>query len=70
MEHWSKLLADTTWTGGWTMERAELVTGTNLAYSIGAYHLHTTTADRSGPYFAVWQKQSNGRWLVIIDSSR
>lgn len=55
---------------GWTMERAELVPGTTLAYTIGTWRRHTAAADSSGPYFAVWQKQADGRWLVLIDTGR
>ena len=69
-EYWSKAYADTSFYGGWTMERAELVPGTTLAYTIGTFHVHTAAAERSGPYVAVWQKQADGRWLVLIDTGR
>ena len=67
---WSKAYADTSFRLGWVMERAELVPGTTLAYTIGKWRIHTTAADTSGPYVAVWQKQADGRWLVLIDTAR
>jgi len=68
--HWAQFFADTGGRLGWTMERAGVVPGASLGYTIGTYRGHYGTTDASGPYFAVWQRQEDGRWLVLIDTAR
>src|SRR5439155_22628861 len=67
---WSKVFADTSFRLVWTMDRAESLPGTGLAYTIGAYRQHMMEGDSKGAYFAVWQKQPDGRWLVLLDTGR
>ena len=69
-EAWTQVYADTAFRLEWTMERAEIVPGTALGYTIGRWHQHTAASDSTGPYVAVWQKRPDGRWLVLIDTAR
>ncbi len=67
---WAQSFADTSLRLSWTMDRAEVLTGTAVAYTIGTWRQHTMAGDTTGPYFAVWQKQPDGRWLVLVDTAR
>jgi len=69
-EMWAQSYADTTYRTDWAMERAEIVPGTLLGYTIGRWRQHSATSDATGTYVAVWQKQQDGRWLVLLDTGR
>lgn len=68
--YWTQFYADTAGRLGWTMQRAEVVQGESIGYTSGTYRGHYGTTDASGPYVAVWQRQDDGRWLVLIDTAR
>ena len=68
--HWTSFFADSAARLSWTMERAEVVTGTALGFTIGTYRGHAGSTDVAGPYFAVWQRQTDDRWLVLIDTAK
>jgi ketosteroid isomerase-like protein len=67
---WIKQYTDSTYRLSWTLGRAELVPGTEIGYTIGTWREQKGARDSSGPYVAVWQRQPDGRWLVIIDTAR
>jgi metal-dependent amidase/aminoacylase/carboxypeptidase family protein len=49
---------------------AEIVPGTSIGYTIVRWSQHEAGVDGSRPYLAVWQKQPDGKWLVLIDTAR
>ena len=67
---WTQAYADSSFRLGWTMDRAAPLPATALAYTIGTWRQHTAAVDSTGSYFAVWQKQPDGRWLVLLDTAR
>lgn len=67
---WVAEYRDTLYRLTWVNSRAELMAGTYLAYTIGTWRLTAKGGERQGTYFAVWQRQSDGRWLVLIDTAR
>ena len=67
---WVGAYKDSTYRLSWTLSRTELVSGTDLGYTIGAWRLSRAAGERTGTYFAVWQKQADGRWIVLLDTAR
>lgn len=67
---WTQAYADASYLLSWKTTRIEPMAGTDLAYALGVWTLQQTSGTRTGTYFAVWQRQPDGRWLVLIDAAR
>jgi ketosteroid isomerase-like protein len=70
-EFWTRIFADPTYHLKWRAARVEVLACGDLAYSTGLWEdTHTEAGavkSRSGTYFAIWQKQPDGNWRVLID---
>jgi ketosteroid isomerase-like protein len=62
---WAKLFADASYTFTWKTERVVVAKSGSIAYSSGTW----AEGPDHGPYLAVWQKQQNGQWEVLIDAA-
>jgi ketosteroid isomerase-like protein len=55
----------------WKADRVEVAGSGDLAYSFGQWEQTTTVNGQPrtshGIYVAVWRKQADGRWKVIVD---
>jgi ketosteroid isomerase-like protein len=62
---WTKLFADPGFSLTWKSESIVVTESQTMAYSTGTWHIGPAT----GPYLAVWRKQPDGKWKVLIDSA-
>ena len=62
---WAKLFADPSFVFTWKTERVVITKSGSIAYSSGTW----AEGPDHGPYLAVWQKQENGQWKVLIDAA-
>lgn len=69
---WSQLLGSPGFTVNWKTGKVEVSTAGDLAYQLGTYEI-TVTGPKSKPltdrgkYVAVWKKQADGQWKVVLD---
>src|SRR2546430_2159383 len=68
---WTKLLSSPGYHLSWKADRVEVAASGDLAYSFGQWE-QTTVVDGKpttsrGIYVAVWRKQENGTWKVLVD---
>jgi ketosteroid isomerase-like protein len=64
--NWATLFARPDFALSWKAERVVLIGSGDIAYSIGTW---SNGPNQNGPYLAVWRKQSDGRWKVLIDAA-
>jgi len=64
--NWAKLFARPNFALTWKAERVVITESGSIAYSSGTW---SDGPNRNGPYLAVWRKQANGQWKVIIDAA-
>jgi ketosteroid isomerase-like protein len=64
--NWAKLFAQPDFALTWKPERVLVTESGSIAYSSGTW---SNGPNRNGPYLAVWRKQANGQWKVIIDAA-
>ena len=62
---WEKMFAQPGFALTWTVARVVVTESGTMAYSTGTFKIG---ADQ-GPYLAVWRKQPNGQWKVLIDAA-
>lgn len=67
---WTRAYADTSYMLTWVNGRAEVMAGTDLGYTIGMWTLVRSRGSQTGTYFAVWRRESNGTWKVLLDTAR
>jgi ketosteroid isomerase-like protein len=67
---WTRAYADTSYLLTWVNERAELMAGTDLGFTIGKWTLVRARGTQMGTYFAVWRREPDGTWKVLIDTAR
>lgn len=67
---WTAAFADSTFRLDWVNQGGDVIGGTTSGYTIGRWRQRTATTDSTGPYVAVWQKQADGKWLVLLDTAR
>ena len=65
-ENWARLFARPNFALSWKAERVMLIESGDMAYSTGTW---SNGSNQNGPYLAVWRKQSDGRWKVLIDAA-
>jgi len=51
----------------WKAERIVITESETMAYSSGTWRM--AGPDATGPYLAVWRKQPDGQWKVLIDAA-
>jgi ketosteroid isomerase-like protein len=69
-QYWETAYKDSLYRLSWVNSRAELMSGTDLAYTLGRWRLVQKAGEQTGTYFAVWRRQPDGSWLVLIDTAR
>jgi len=62
---WEKMFAQPGFALTWTVARVVVTESGTMAYSTGTWKSGTD----QGPYLAVWRKQPDGRWKVLIDAA-
>lgn len=62
---WKRLFAEPDFALTWKTEHVAVTESGSLAYSSGTWK----NGNQHGPFIAVWQKQPDGKWKVIIDSA-
>jgi uncharacterized protein (TIGR02246 family) len=68
---WTKFFTSPGYHLSWKADRVEVATSGDLAYSFGQWD-QTTVVDAHvrtsrGIYVAVWRKQPDGAWKVVVD---
>ncbi len=72
LEMMTAVFADTAFSLDWEPEEAHLSGSADLGYTIGRYRAETAGTDgpgavSTGSYVTIWEKQPDGRWLVVLD---
>ena len=62
---WSKLFSRPNFSLAWKTEHVMVTKTGTIAYTSGTWSSDGDT----GPYLAVWQKQNDGKWKVVIDAA-
>ena len=62
---WADAFAEPGFNLKWKVEKVVVAKNGNIAYSSGTWD----DGKQHGPYLAVWQKQPDGQWKLIIDSA-
>ena len=62
---WTQLFSDPGFSLAWEIEKIVVTESKTIAYSSGTWRIGTS----SGPYLAVWRKQPDGTWKVLIDAA-
>ena len=62
---WADAFANPGFELTWKVEKVVVAKNGNIAYSSGTWD----DGKQHGPYLAVWQKQPDGQWKLIIDSA-
>lgn len=65
VEHWSRFFKEPTAPFAWEPEIVEVGGQATLGYTEGPVRSGTTVVAR---FFSTWQRQSDGRWLVVFDN--
>jgi ketosteroid isomerase-like protein len=66
-KNWEKLFAQPDFSLVWKVENVVVTESGTIAYSTGSWH--TADPKVSGPYLAVWRKQPDGQWKVLVDAA-
>ena len=67
---WAEAFKDPKYKLHWELESAGIIEGSELGYTIGKWYQQSADGTSTGVYVAVWQKQPDARWLVLIDTAR
>jgi ketosteroid isomerase-like protein len=62
---WTQLFADPGFALTWKVDKVVITESQTIGYSSGTWNIGTS----SGPYFAVWRKQPDGKWKVLMDAA-
>jgi ketosteroid isomerase-like protein len=66
-EHWTKLFARPDFALTWKADRVVVTESATVAYSAGTWSM--PGSNENGPYLAVWRKQTDGQWKVLVDAA-
>jgi ketosteroid isomerase-like protein len=64
---WAELFAQPGFVLTWKTDEVVVTESGTIAYSSGSWRMASPSA--TGPYLAVWRKQPNGQWKVLIDAA-
>ncbi len=64
-ENWKAAFTQPGFALSWQVEKVLVLKEGTLAYSSGTWKM----AGERGPYLAVWRKQADGSWKVLIDAA-
>ncbi len=62
---WTRIFAEPDFALSWKAEHVVVSEPASLAYSSGTWK----NGKQHGPYLAIWQKQRDGQWKILIDSA-
>jgi ketosteroid isomerase-like protein len=62
---WTSFFAQPGFTISGKADKVAIIKSGTIAYSTGTWYM----PKGSGPYIAVWRKQPNGHWKVLIDAA-
>jgi ketosteroid isomerase-like protein len=65
--NWAKLFAQPDFLLTWKMDTVVVTESGTIAYSSGSWRM--AGPNETGPYLAVWRKQPDGQWKVLIDAA-
>jgi ketosteroid isomerase-like protein len=65
--NWAKLFAQPGADLTWKADKVLITESGTIAYSTGSWRMPGRNA--SGPYIAVWRKQPDGQWKVLVDAA-
>ena len=66
-ENWLKLFARPDFALTWKSDKVAVSESATVAYSTGTWSM--SGPSENGPYLAVWRKQADGQWKVLIDAA-
>ena len=66
--NWARMFALPDFALTWKVDKIVITESGTIAYSTGSWRMPGPT-DRTGPYLAVWRKQPDGQWKVLIDAA-
>jgi ketosteroid isomerase-like protein len=66
-EMWTKAFAEPDFFLTWKADKVVVTESGTIAYSSGNWRMAGPKA--AGPYLAVWRRQSDGQWKVLIDAA-
>ncbi len=64
---WAKVFANPSFALSWTTEQISFLDSGSLACATGTWR--TPGAEANGPYLALWRRQTDGQWKVLIDAA-
>jgi uncharacterized protein (TIGR02246 family) len=72
LEGWSPFFDPDGATLTWSPTHGEVLVGGDVGYTVGSWVRRSSTPDgkiseATGQYVTTWQKQKDGRWLVVYD---
>jgi ketosteroid isomerase-like protein len=62
---WTRYFSDPGFALGWKVDKAVITEAATIGYSSGTWR----GGGQTGPYLAVWRKQRDGAWKVLIDAA-
>ncbi|HTZ20565.1 MAG TPA: DUF4440 domain-containing protein [Opitutaceae bacterium] len=65
-ENWAKLFARPDFALTWKTDKVVFTESATVAYTAGTWSM--SGPNDNGPYLAVWRKQPDGQWKVLIDA--
>jgi len=65
--NWAKMFAVPDFALSWKIDRAVVMASGTMAYTAGTWQMASPSG--TGPYLAVWRKQPDGQWKVLIDAA-
>lgn len=68
-ENWATLFSQPGFNLTWKADSIVVTESGTIGYSTGTWSQTAPTGTLTGPYLAVWRKQPDGRWKVLIDAA-
>jgi ketosteroid isomerase-like protein len=69
-EFWATAFKDPKYALRWELETAGVIASSGLGYTLGRWYQQSAEGGSTGVYVAFWQRQPDGRWLVVVDTAR
>lgn len=68
-ENWATLFSQPDFNLTWKTDTIVVIESGTIAYATGTWSQLGPTGNVTGPYLAVWRKQPDGQWKVLIDAA-
>jgi ketosteroid isomerase-like protein len=70
---WTRYFSMPGYHPSWKLDRVEVAASGDMAYSVGRWEQTTALNGQARPmrgiYVAVWRRQSDGSWKVLVDTT-